>query len=524
MQFSSLPPARHTPVARWTAAWVCGLCLWLPLYLRNSYLDLIHAKFALLVAFVLLGFLGILFSAILSPRTFRPLSGRFSLGIIWLPAWCAAYLLAWVLSDDRTTALWGLDGRRNGLVFFACCTTVYLFTRLFCPAELYVGLCRLLAGCGGLISLLGIANAWGFDPLGAYYCLLPSHGELYLSTVGNLNFFAAYLCLCFPLALQTLFHAHGSRERIRIGVCCVSLLTGLLMASTDAAWLALAAMLAVIFCDRRLTWHGARILFSIGAAFCAVAFFTGFFLQFFTVRMPLRTVSAFLVHPLVALCAGILLTVSAIFCLKLKPRPYELARPIFAGILFLLLLGFIANNLFGLSLGTLDHFFHLGSGWGSNRWDVWDILVKSYRKFPLEKKLFGIGADGVDGLLNPYYTQAFIALNGDTFDCAHNEYLQHLICGGLFGLSTWIGFLICHLRHSFRKYPFLATSLIGYAVQAFFSISTPMLLVPVCVLCAFSAMPVKLESRNVDRWFLFSGVLFLFPSLVIMWGFPASLF
>ena len=113
MQFSALPPARHSPASRWAAIWVSGLCLWLPLYLRNTYMDLIHAKFALLTAFVLLGLLGLAISALTDLRAFRPLPGRVSPGMLWLPAWCASYLLAWLFSEDRFASLWGLTGRET---------------------------------------------------------------------------------------------------------------------------------------------------------------------------------------------------------------------------------------------------------------------------------------------------------------------------------------------------------------------------------------------------------------------------
>lgn len=524
MQFSSLPPARHSPAARWAAVWVCGLCLWLPFYMRNSYMDLIDAKFALLTSFVLLGLVGIAASAVLSPHQFRPLPKRLSPGILWLPAWCLVYLLSWLLSDNRSAALWGLTGRHNGLVLFACCTAGYLLTRLFCPAGLYVGLCRLFTICGAVTALLGIANAWGLDPLGAYYCLLPGSGELYLSTLGNLNFFAAYLCLCLPLAIQSTFHAPGPRLRMGTACCCVIMLTGLLMASTDAAWLAFGVSIAVIFCDRRLTLHGAQILLGIFAGFCFAAFLTGLLQHVFPLRMPLRTISAFLSQPFVALPACVLLALGAVFYPRLKISPFRLARPLFGGILLLLVLLFAACNLFGLSLGPLNEVFQLRSGWASNRWDVWDILIKRYGKFSPLQKLVGIGADGVDGLLNPYYTQALTALNGDTFDSAHNEYLQHLVCGGLLGLLTWLGFLVCHLRLALRRYPFLTAALAGFAVQAFFSISTPMLLAPVCILAAFASMPAEYEPRALDRWYLTGGAILIFPALVVSWGLPAFAF
>ena len=118
--------------------------------------------------------------------------------------------------------------------------------------------------------------------------------------------------------------------------------------------------------------------------------------------MPLRTVSAVLVKPFVCLPIGALLLFLFFISPRLKKKtPCKPARLLFGGLLLLLLCGFLVRNLFGLSLGPLDSFFWLRSGWGSNRWDVWDVLVRRYAKLPLLQKLVGVGADGVDALLTP---------------------------------------------------------------------------------------------------------------------------
>ena len=515
MRFSSLPAARHRPAALFAGMWACALCVWVPLYLRNMYLDLVHAKFDLLAGFVGLGAIGLAACFALRPRAFALQPGRLSASILCAPLLCGCYLAAWAMSDNRWTALWGLNGRRAGLALFALCTAAYLIVRLFCPGEAWPVLTALLTAAGALAAALGWLNFWMLDPLGSYYCALPGTGDLYLSTLGNLNFFAGFLCLCFPSALRCVFTARSRAGRGLAGAAGAVILSGLIIANTDTAWVALGAMLALLCCDRRLTAAQLGLVSRMGAGVCAAALATGLALTGgATSRVVLRTGSALLTRPPVAL-AGLAVTLAvAAVCAARTFAPWRLFRPLGAAAVVLGLIGVALPSLFGVSLGPLNGVFWLRSGWGSNRWDVWSILWKQYWELPPAQKLFGVGADGVNSLLNPAYTQMLAALNGETFDSAHNEYLQHLLCGGALGAAFWIAFLAAHIRRAARVRPFAALTLAGYAALACFSLTTPMLL-PLCfAAAAFAAMPPAAPQRDALACFA-PGLLFIFPALIL---------
>ena len=77
---------------------------------------------------------------------------------------------------------------------------------------------------------------------------------------------------------------------------------------------------------------------------------------------------------------------------------------------------------------------------GSNRGFAWKRLWTVWKDdlTPLQM-LFGLGGDAANARLNidDYSVKYMMLLNGDVFDSAHNEYLQHLICGG----GSWADFL-----------------------------------------------------------------------------------
>ena len=515
MRFSSLPAARHRPAALFAGMWACALCVWVPLYLRNMYLDLVHAKFDLLAGFVGLGAIGLAACFALRPRAFALQPGRLSASILCAPLLCGCYLAAWAMSDNRWTALWGLNGRRAGLALFALCTAAYLIVRLFCPGEAWPVLTALLTAAGALSAALGWLNFWMLDPLGSYYCALPGTGDLYLSTLGNLNFFAGFLCLCFPSALRCVFTARSRAGRGLAGAAGAVILSGLIIANTDTAWVALGAMLALLCCDRRLTAAQLGLVSRMGAGVCAAALATGLALAGgATSRVVLRTGSALLTRPPVAL-AGLAVTLAvAAVCAARTFAPWRLFRPLGIAAVALLAVGFALPSLFGVSLGPLNGAFWLKSGWGSSRWDVWGVLWQQYRELPPLQKLFGVGADGVNALLNPRHTTTLIVLTGEVFDSAHNEYLQHLVCGGALGAACWVAFLVWHILQGMRARPFAALTLAGYGALALFSITSPMLL-PLCfVAAAFAAMPPVPPQKGA--WACFApGLLLLFPALVL---------
>ncbi|MCL2634553.1 MAG: O-antigen ligase family protein [Oscillospiraceae bacterium] len=86
---------------------------------------------------------------------------------------------------------------------------------------------------------------------------------------------------------------------------------------------------------------------------------------------------------------------------------------------------------------------------------------------------------------------------GETYDKAHNEYLQILICQGIFGLLFYLTFLgtlfIKSIKKSFTN-PILMASLAaftGYGIQALFNISTPIASQMMWVISGVMAISLK---------------------------------
>ena len=111
---------------------------------------------------------------------------------------------------------------------------------------------------------------------------------------------------------------------------------------------------------------------------------------------------------------------------------------------------------------------HIEEKYGSNRIFIWGKTIK---RVPLYL-IHGVGID------NFYYAFGKRPLSNGFYyyDKAHNEYLQILICEGMYALASYIIFysilLIRGIKNSFKnKEVYLILPVIGYLVQAFFNIS-----------------------------------------------------
>ena len=478
--------------------------LLLPLYMPTGYVGLIDAKFRLLLWLAGLGTAAVLigwgYSRAKGQRRSLP---KWDISWLPLPVLCLSYGIAWWFAEDRTTALWGLDGRRNGLILLLACTVLYLLVRRFgggIPAAYYG---RLLAGAGCVVTLLCWANFFMLDPLGVYYTFLPETGKLFLGPVGNINFYGAYLTLCLPLAVWELLTANDRSDILLWGAAVVCLGSGLLAAGSDAAWLGAACAVAVLCMARRVNGGRLARLCAAGAAWALCALIAGLAAAHLPIRGELRTISAFVCRPVAALPLAMLLGLAALLLRgKSGLRSWQLIRAL--GIVLVLgaVGAFAVANLTAVPLGRWEDVLRFSDSWGSNRGFAWQRLWQVWRDdiTPFQK-LFGLGGDAAAARLkiDDYSVKYMILLNGDTFDSAHNEYLQHLVCGGAVGLAAWLAFLAVSVRKGLRTAPGLAGAILGYAVQAFFSISMPGVLPLVFVLAALGSQPQPLAARGWYR-------------------------
>lgn len=486
MQYKTLRLPCH-PVHLVADALALALVAGLPLFMPNGYVELIGYKFSLLLRCVLVALVLLPFAYLWKNRCKTALR-RFSFAWLWPVGLCLCYTAAWFFAEDRFTALWGLSGRNNGLVLYVACTAAYLLIVAAGSPGIVPVVTRTLTATGCAVTVISWLNYWMLDPLDAYYTFLPDKGELFLGTVGNINFYGALLCLCIPLAAGDYFW-HG--RRILGGKYWVALFLciGLIPAGSDAAWLGCFAALLALCCTRKTTTHTLARAAALCGGLAACALATGELASVIPVRAALRTVSARLASPLVG---GVLLAVCLVAAYRLgktRPRPAAGAVRIFSAVLLAAAAGAcVAANLWQNAPQPLAS-LRFTERWASNRGYVWQKLWIIYTQdTTLLQKLIGLGGDAVRARLNPDIesTRYMVLLNGEAFDSAHNEFLQHLICGGILGLLCWCGFCATAFWRGFRSRPALGSALLGYMVQSFFSISMPGVLPLVFVLAALA--------------------------------------
>lgn len=507
------------PAALAADALALALAAGLPLYFPNAFVGLVGDKFGYLLACLMAGAAALAAALLLG-------AGRGSLprpaldaAWLWPMGLCACYALAWYFAEDRYTALWGLSGRKNGLMLYLACTAVYLLVAVFgtqAVTPLFVGV---LVTVGCTVTVLSWMNYFMLDPLDAYYVFLPDNGELFLGTVGNINFYGALLCLCLPLAAERFFR--GDRLLGWPLLASMLLFSGLIPAGSDAAWLGCTAALAVLACRKTTTTHTLARLLILLAGLGGCGCLTWLLLMVLPARAELRTVSAVICRP-AALGLAVLCAAGAWLLLRSREKTvYRQIRGAVAAVLLITAAAAAAANLLPESPAALEP-LHFTERWAANRGYAWQRLWTVYTEdTTLLQKLIGLGGDAANARLNPDVesTRYMTLLNGEPFDSAHNEFLQHLVCGGLLGLICWCGFLAVALRRGFRIQPGIGAALLGYAVQSVFSISMPGVFPLVFVLAALVGKPPAPQTKGAGGRLSGAAVL-AFAALVFLTAVP----
>ncbi|MDO5602486.1 MAG: O-antigen ligase family protein, partial [Oscillospiraceae bacterium] len=466
--------------------YAAAVLFWLPLYLYNGYLQLIDGKAALFYFFTIL--CGA-FVCVCLARAGRMGRGR-DLSFLWLLGLCAVYGVSTLLSPDAHTAFWGLAGRDNGFLMLLMCSAGYFIVKTTVrAADVRFLLVAFLAGAV-CTAAVGWLNYFMCDPFDVYYAVPPQEGHVFLSTVGNTNFFGGLMAMSAPAALYACAHAEKKKALYGYGAAAAVLCGALIPAGSDGAWFGFIIAAGVLLCAKKTGPRQAARIFAAGGCVCLIGGVTGFAAAALPVRGPLRTFSALICRPQAAVVGGIVCGLLFLWLRRRKKSSAGLFRWLAAVAAAGLLLLLIAVNCTALPLGGLEDLLRFGPRWGSNRGYVWDRLCYLFGQelTPLQR-LIGVGADGVDALLNPHYTAYITAMNGSTFDSAHNVYLQQLLCGGILGALCWCGFWAGRIKDAVKAAGFVGPVLAAYAVQAFFSIDMPAVLPLAFVLAALARLP-----------------------------------
>ena len=482
-------PAHVPAAAVLTSAYLAALFLGLPLVYHDGYFDVTEAKYVYFLAATAAYLLGMLACALVCRKERVPAARRGpTLTDGCMLAYALLLPLSSLLSGRLPAALFSPLDRYQGIV------TVLLYAAMYFCVSRSLHWTRLndialALGCA-LSCLVALLNAFSLDPLRIRAALPAWERARYVSTVGNIDFFGAYLAAAFPFLLCRFAYARSRADGLLFGGTLLFAAPGVLLAGCESFFLAFAASLLLLplLCgDSRAA---RRALLAVGALLpllCALLpllppYPDGLYVSYW-MRALLRPYVAL---PLAALYAAPALLLKTDASLPAFRRAYGFSLLILAalGALFLLLCN---TALRSVPLGALDRFVKFGANWGTDRGRIWARCAEWFARYPLWQKLLGGGSGAV------YLMDAPAPLFPDAvMDSAHNEYLHLLLTAGVLGLAAYLGLLTGALAPALRRLrqnplaSACALAVLAYAAQAAVNIaqpfSTPLLYAYVAVL------------------------------------------
>ncbi len=451
---------------------LCVLFIGLPLVMHNGYFNISATKslFFLAVGTLFAGISAItaLFYIIRkrkSPLIFAPLD--FS-----LIAFAAMTVLSAALSEYYLDVWLGRNSRFQGALVILLYVIIYISISNGLPKVDTSWLpIRVSAIVFTVVALIAIFHAFDVSPGNLFDRIIEKQRIQFISTIGNINFFSAYVCLCLPAFLICAVEEVGLRNNILWAVVLTLSGPAAVLTGSEGFVVGFAAFIAVspfflIDNKRRFVRFFAflSLVLASGAVFCNVYLLIPghVYEPAALMRVLLSPIPAlFLISSLLAVC----------FFAKKRENFRDGFRKVYLGLIIaavlLIISLFVYTNLRPGSL--LDRFFLLDDYWGSKRILIWKTCIECMSDFSLKDILFGVGPESLQNLME--------ARGITVIDQAHNEYLQTLISTGIFGLLAQISVIaltaIAAIRS--RKQSLLSVALFlglaAYYAQAVFNIA-----------------------------------------------------
>ena len=473
--------------------YILAMLVVFPLWSNHKYDTLAQDKVNFLVpatiSFLILSAVVLLFRLLIHPGKTLHRPQAFSLSDAMMMLFFAAVVVSWQCSKWPDEAYWGSDYRHHGLVVIAMYVLAYFLLSRFARRLQWVSLAFLFGALP--VFWLGLQNFLGNDPLGFYRKSSLHFVDTCISTIGNWNFYASFVCMYLAVMCAMFLKSKKLPLTILYGFGVLAGSMALICGSSDSGFFGLAVLLLVLpfFIS---AWRD----FAHFALIPALLFLAGKVMHLIvtgnhdTTKIPLRGFSKMLMESIsgwvfLAVCTGV-----AVFFLILQKAKPDAVLPRAPKIVWgVLLAGGTAAVIMAViyfstvnttaELGAFEKYLRFNDQWGSTRGFAWIRAMREYAKYDTLHKLFGTGIDTAKHLFAKYYA-SMISVTGASFENVHNEYLQYLVTIGAVGVLGYIGLIAAVITRAFRRARSsrivlaLGIAVLCYAAQGVFNITQTM--------------------------------------------------
>lgn len=471
-----------------TDYYIFSILVIFPLYIHNLYFDIVNAKF-FFFAIISLTYMVFLFFDYLEKYSEKSMEFRVKYSEIGILLFLLSNIISYLVNGCMEDGLWGWESRRMGILPIALFCAIYIII-----GRVYRFRISHIYGFGIsciIIYVLAILQNLGFDPFYFRKEVAVDMQSMFVSTIGNTNFFGSFVCLSYSFFLVFFCICKGCKEEV-IGGLLVFLGASSIVASGNngvlIAVIVPVLIVAILLLQKKVTIS--RFLNS------TIISLSGFLFMFFLRKMtktdqPIDSIVSLMERYWTVLFIG--LVPFALLSYVLRHIKWQLSEEHGKGKRANkkvketkqksnhLIVGFsIVCCLFTILFLVISQ----KNGWiaddfGNNRGFIWNRLSQQYQSFRLINQLLGIGPEAVQKLFINYYQEEMNQIFGGVVNAAHNEYLNYLITSGVLGLLSYFFFLLSSIKEGISKsgknwyrYAFLAGA-ITYLLNATVNIAQP---------------------------------------------------
>ena len=416
-------------------------------------------------------------------------------------------------SEYKEHVIDGDLGRYNGLKLILAYLFMYIMVSYFYKGAkvfIYLYMCF-----GFYIGLIGILNNFGFDPLDYINRIREDQMTSFISTIGNINFFATFVCVFFAVSFGMFMISEHIFEKI-FSIACLSIASGaLIAANSDLGFFAVFVFMGVmsIYSFKNIkrlhryviAWLTLTLSMKMMPIVCKLV--GGH-------HVLVETLSEFFMYSnYMYFIIGFFLALTIIFAgIRANDKLFDVPSWFYIIAIVLVALCVVAGAgaLYYFSvidtetnIGVLERYLRFNEKWGTSRGYAWIKSIESFFEFDWVHKLFGSGPDTLSPVLGAKYNQEMLKRFNFYFDSAHNEYIEWLVTLGICGAVSIITFIISAIVRMIRcssKRPELVVfygAVMIYSFQALFNISQPL---TTTLLFLFAAMGISVSRTVQSDW------------------------